>query len=538
MAPRQICHLRNAKGTVKWGIDKKLSRVDRERVIRRWGRVALIKQSLLGHVWCQDDKAARQAGQGWAAFAFARRIALALLSLLMGAIAISSPAAANSKYAALVMDANTDKIIFSRNANQPRYPASLTKIMTLYLVFDELEAGRLTLNTRMKVSRRAANQKPSRLGLKPGSSIRVKDAILALVTKSANDVAVVIAEHISGRESKFATHMTKTAKSLGMTRTRFLNASGLPNRAQKTTAADMATLAIRIQEDFPQYYHYFGTKKFKWNGRTFRNHNNLLGKYRGTNGIKTGYIRASGFNLTSSVERDGKHLIGVVLGGKSARSRDRHMIKILNSAFPRAQAVTPAKQRTAANTPVPLSRPALPVMLAQADITGGIAQSSTQSPDNNADASDNWLISPANAATGPAAAIPATQPAVANDNTPAPDISEPGVAEEAVANWRAEEPLFPDGTWIIQIGAYNSSADAVDNIRRALAVAPAELTKAVPITVPVETATRTLYRSRFGGFVDEKAAMSACGKLVRGAMSCIPIPPSNWSVPGDLASNR
>ncbi len=205
--------------------------------------------------------------------------------------------------------------------------------MTLYMAFDALKQGKISLKSRLQVSKRASGMAPSKLGLKPGQTITLEDAILALVTKSANDVAVVVAEALGGTEINFAIQMTERARQLGMSRTTFKNASGLPNRRQLSTARDMAMLGLRIRQDFPDYYAYFATTHFKHAGRTFKNHNTLLSSYEGTDGIKTGYIRASGFNLVASVQRNGHRLIGVVFGGKSGASRDQHMRKLLDAGF-------------------------------------------------------------------------------------------------------------------------------------------------------------------------------------------------------------
>jgi D-alanyl-D-alanine carboxypeptidase len=240
---------------------------------------------------------------------------------------------AHARYASYVMDVDTGKVLHSVNADTRNYPASLTKMMTLYLVFEALRDGDLALDQPLRVSRRAAGQAPSRLGLRPGQSITVEQAVLALVTKSANDVATVIGEALAGTERKFALKMTAKARRLGMNRTTFRNASGLPNRGQLSTARDMATLAKALLEDFPGYYEYFSTRSFTYNGRTYRNHNKLLKSYEGTDGVKTGYIRASGFNLVASVERGGHRLIGVVLGGRTPRQRNHHMIRLLDKAF-------------------------------------------------------------------------------------------------------------------------------------------------------------------------------------------------------------
>ena len=240
---------------------------------------------------------------------------------------------ASARYASIVIDAKSGKVLHASNPDRRRYPASLTKMMTLYMLFDALDRGRLTLNQRLKVSRRAQGMAPSKLGLKRGHTIKVKDAILALITKSANDVAVVVAESLGRTEVKFAQMMTKKARAIGMRKTRFRNASGLPNRRQVSTARDMAVLAQHLIDDFPQFYQYFGTQRFSYKRRSFHNHNNLLKNYPGVDGIKTGYIRASGFNLVASSKRRGRRLIGVVFGGKSAKSRDRHMRRLFERAF-------------------------------------------------------------------------------------------------------------------------------------------------------------------------------------------------------------
>ncbi len=251
-------------------------------------------------------------------------------------IAMSSNAFANSKYAAIVVDGSTGEVLHERFADAPRFPASLTKIMTLYILFERLKKGQLTFETRFVVNRHAANQPPSKLGLKPGSKIRVKDAIGALVTKSANDVAATVAVNISGSEKQFARLMTRKARSLGMTKTVFKNASGLPNRYQKTTARDMAKLSMRIMNDFPIYSRFFARKHYRFKRRSYRNHNGLLLSYKGTEGIKTGYTRASGFNLTTSIKRNNKHLIAVVMGGRTSRSRNAEMIRLLSKNLSKA----------------------------------------------------------------------------------------------------------------------------------------------------------------------------------------------------------
>jgi D-alanyl-D-alanine carboxypeptidase len=233
------------------------------------------------------------------------------------------------KFASIIVDGNSGSVLQATSPDGIRHPASLTKIMTLYLLFERLESGKLKLDTEMPVSQHAADQDPTKLNLRAGQTIRVEDAIKGLVTRSANDAAVVIAEAIGGDEDDFAQMMTRKARSLGMSRTVYRNANGLPNDEQVTTARDQATLGRAIQERFPRYYRYFATATFNWRGQSIRNHNHLLGNVEGVDGIKTGYTRASGFNLVTSMRRGNRHLIGVVLGGRSGGSRDAIMRNLL-----------------------------------------------------------------------------------------------------------------------------------------------------------------------------------------------------------------
>ena len=233
------------------------------------------------------------------------------------------------QFASIIVDGNSGAVLQSTNPDGLRHPASLTKIMTLYLLFERLESGKMKLDTEMPVSQRAADQDPTKLNLRAGQTIRVEDAIKGLVTRSANDAAVVIAEAIGGDEDDFAAMMTRKARALGMSKTVYRNANGLPNDEQVTTARDQATLGRAIQERFPRYYRYFSTTSFNWRGKSIRNHNHLLGSVEGVDGIKTGYTRASGFNLVTSMRRGNRHLIGVVLGGRSGGSRDAIMRNLL-----------------------------------------------------------------------------------------------------------------------------------------------------------------------------------------------------------------
>jgi D-alanyl-D-alanine carboxypeptidase len=239
-------------------------------------------------------------------------------------------------YAAIVVDDKSGRVLHEVSADDPRHPASLTKIMTLYLLFEQLEAGKLKLDTPLPVSARAAIQRPTKLGLKADQTLKVQDAILGLVTKSANDAAVVVAEAISGTEADFAKLMTLKAQMLGMIGTVYVNASGLPAQEQITTARDQAILGHAIQHRFPRYYSYFATPSFQYRGREMRNHNGLLGNVRGVDGIKTGYTDASGYNLVSSVRRDEKHIVAVVLGGTSNAARDARMRQLIEEHISQA----------------------------------------------------------------------------------------------------------------------------------------------------------------------------------------------------------
>jgi len=237
------------------------------------------------------------------------------------------------RYAAIVMDANTGEILYQTRADSPRYPASISKVMTMYLTFEALAEGRLKLTDQIVVSPHAASMQPTKLGLRAGQTISVDNAMRAIATKSANDMAVALAERLGGTESNFAKLMTMRARELGMNNSQFVNASGLPDTRQISTAHDLAILSRAVMRDYPQYYSYFSIRSFTYRGETMRNHNHLLGQMPGVDGIKTGYVGASGFNLAASAVRDGHRLIAVVLGGSSAAARDDNVEDLLNSGF-------------------------------------------------------------------------------------------------------------------------------------------------------------------------------------------------------------
>jgi D-alanyl-D-alanine carboxypeptidase len=271
-------------------------------------------------------------------------------------LALSSKTTEAAPYADIVMDGNSGNVLHATNPDARRHPASLTKIMTLYLLFEQLEAGRLKLDSQLKVSREAAGQDPTKLGLKPGSTLQVEDAIKGIITRSANDAAVVVAEALADDEEEFAKLMTRKAQALGMSHTVYKNASGLPEDGQVTTARDQAMLGRAIQERFPKYYKYFSTRSFTWHGESIANHNHLLGSVEGVDGIKTGYIGASGFNLVTSVHRGNRYLVAVVMGGESAGSRDARMRELISSKI--ALAATKRTAPTVGETEVAEAKPA------------------------------------------------------------------------------------------------------------------------------------------------------------------------------------
>ena len=379
---------------------------------------------------------------------------------------------AHAKYASFIINENTKRIYHNANADTLNYPASLTKIMTLYLVFDALKSKKISMNSKFKVSKRATRQPPSKLNLSAGSNITVKNAILALVTKSANDVATVIAENLGKSERNFAKLMTRKAKKLGMTRTTFRNASGLPNRGQLSTARDMATLGIAIRKNHPNFFKLFKTKSFIYKGIKYTNHNNLLGSYSGTDGIKTGYTNASGFNLVASVERNGQRIIGVVFGGKKARSRDKHMVTLLNKYF--KTSLSKPLVRIAKPSELPKIRPK--IVMAEKNIK-------------------NFKIPPK-------------------------------ITNNIIPNNVEED-------WFIQIGAFKNRLNAHKAARNARNIVPEQLGN-LPASLSKITKSSTnnnlqyLWRVRFVELA-ENQARSVCAELWTSGLSCIPLPSNNNS---------
>ena len=319
----------------------------------------------------------------------------------------------SARYSAIVMEARTGTVLIDAGADEPRYPASLTKMMTLYMVFEALRDGRTQLGSRVVMSENAASQPPSKLGIPPGGGLTVEQAILALITKSANDVAAALGEHIGGSEERFAQIMTMRARSLGMTQTRFRNASGLPDWDQVTTARDMATLGRRLFTDFPNRYHYFGTVHFAWGRAQIRNHNRMLGDYDGADGIKTGFINASGFNIVTSAQRDGVRLVGATFGGSSWVERDRHMGALLDQGFSRMGVAPRAASSVMAAAVVPPRRnvpAARPVARSNAQMARMAPQPQRRAPQQVAAAPSRQNLAPVAFRQTPIPPRPAARP--------------------------------------------------------------------------------------------------------------------------------
>ena len=262
-----------------------------------------------------------------------RFVVLVVLLLLFS---LANPAQANPRHAAIAVDANTGEVLHTSNADASRYPASLTKMMTLYMLFEAIEQRKLNLGSRLRVSAHAAAMPSTNINLRSGDTISVREAIPALIVRSANDVAAVVAEALGGTESNFGRMMTDKARKLGMRSTTFRNASGLPNNEQKTTARDLATLSSRLIKDFPQHYHYFSTQSFSYKGVTYNTHNRMVRNTKGVDGLKTGFIRASGFNVATSAKRGNRRVIAVVMGGQTAVTRDQQMAQLLDRSFSRS----------------------------------------------------------------------------------------------------------------------------------------------------------------------------------------------------------
>ncbi len=444
-----------------------------------------------------------------------------------------------SKFSAIVVDANTGRELYGVNENALRHPASVTKVMTLYLLFEKLEKGELSLSSQIAVSQHAAGQEPSKLGLAVGDTISVEDAIKAIVTRSANDMAVAVAEAVGQSEGNFAAMMTHKAHQIGMSRTLYRNASGLPNDEQLTTAHDLALLGRSLQERFPKYYHYFSLHEFTYDGEVIGNHDHLLGKVEGVDGIKTGYTRASGFNLLTSVHRDGRALVAVVMGGRSAPARDRLMERLIESKIAQASTERTATRLAESNADEYEALSGRSRGRAAPEPQQVATADTDMTPQGDADdAADDTPRPPAalrhaappsrktSAALVKAAALDPGKlgwkvgPRGQEIDAPTPPRKLEGQSS-AVA--RSEDKSAPrKGAWSVQIGATDDANEANALLRRARSHNRA-LADVRGFTEKYRHDGDTFYRVRFAG-LDARDAHKACHDLKHGGFDCFAVP--------------
>lgn len=393
---------------------------------------------------------------------------------------------AHGGYSSIVIDAASGQVLSEDNADAQRYPASLTKMMTLYLVFQALDSGKLTLDMKLPVSQHASEQSPTKLGLRPGEQVAVRDVILGMVTRSANDAAVVAAEALGGTEEHFGQLMTEQAHRLGMTNSNFHNASGLPDPLNITTARDLSRLSRALVRNYPKYYAYFSTPEFTFAGQRVTNHNHLMSWYEGADGIKTGFISAAGFNLAASAVRDNRRLIGVVLGGPSPFARDKYMAKLLDAGFAGTTAPSlPEVREASAVAPAPETEVPVPPAAEAAKIGQATARKTKRR----------------HVAIVTAAA------------TPAPASRKPARNEEH--------------GWAIQVGAFNRIEGARKAAEAAAELAPVQLTDAgIEISSLKNHKRGAVHRARLMGLTAAQAH-EACHILVQKDRDCLVLSPSD-----------
>jgi D-alanyl-D-alanine carboxypeptidase len=407
---------------------------------------------------------------------------LVLVVLLL--LSLVGPAQANPRYASIVIDADTGEVLHESRANASRYPASLTKMMTLYMLFEALEQRSVTMHTRMLVSTHAASMPQTNISLQPGDTISVRKAIPALIVRSANDVAAVVAEALGDSEANFGRMMTDKARKLGMRSTTFRNASGLPNSAQKTSARDMVILSARLMQDFPQHYHYFSVQSFHYKGVTYNSHNRMVRNTEGVDGLKTGYIRASGFNVATSAKRSNRRVIAVVMGGKTAASRDRHITRLLDRTFTQASTIQSASYKRNDNV--------LPTVI-----------------------------------QGIGVSVPAPKLKPGSALKPKPRFKPTNLLEKTrdqvvmqrFTQLNADElqmvAIVDDSNWAVQIGTYQEHDRAQAQAKVANRWVAGEM-----VVTKVDISNRKLYRARLEG-LQEIEARTACKRLALQGIDCL-----------------
>ncbi|MGI9524426.1 MAG: D-alanyl-D-alanine carboxypeptidase [Hyphomicrobiaceae bacterium] len=535
----------------------------------------------MAHTHCVSQHFPGVGGLNWAPVQIKVLVTAMFLATMVCPLATLSAASVKGKKATYVFDANRGRALHADRAFESRYPASLTKMMTLYLVFELIEQKRLSYATRIYASKRAAAQPPSRIGLKRGEHLTIRQAVMALVTKSANDVATAIAEHISGTEPKFARLMTAEARRLGMKKTTFRNASGLPNANQVTTAHDMAILAMRLQDHFPKHYKHFSLRSFTHKGRKYRNHNALLGRYSGIDGIKTGYTRASGFNLVTSLRHKGRHVIAVVMGGRTGRARNARMRRLLdkhvasasrtrtrrptlrlallrrpqqakrnerrlaraagtamtNVANRQHQTVRrPSRNQTGQHSP--RSGDAGPIDRQQSGPNIRVARvrhidlrfPSRTSAQRSPRVSSEYQLKPREhnqARVGYRRATPrmdqAREGIHQSSSEPTSPASSPPIRNDSRY---VSRPSPPDGNYHIQVGAFSSVAEARRRLANVTAQVSPLLREVRATAVAVATRNRYLFRARYVGLTS-RAARSACKIMRQQRIECFVVAAKN-----------
>ena len=482
-----------------------------------------------------------------------RSLALICLVAALVVPACSKANAADSRDAALIVDGVTGRILYERNAEAPRYPASLTKMMTLYLLFDAIEKKRVGLDTQITASRYAAAQTPTKLGVAAGQSVSIDTAIRALAVRSANDVAVMVAETLGGTEQDFAAMMTAAARSLGMENTTFRNASGLPDNGQTTTAKDMALLGRRLAYDFPQHYHYLSLDEFHYNGRRYRGHNNVTREYDGADGIKTGYIRRSGFNLVTSAFRDNTHLIGVVLGGRTAHERDSEMMRLLSESFAKASvdptltahANVPWRDGPGRKTFAFYRRPdvisMLPAQVIRPRNKPGASVYARIVNDNEGfgvarlspSLSDAFRSLTSATPTAESAVAPSADVATCGQNAnpclslaewPSASLVDDGEAQDLTVEFRRDEgddsEAALDPLWVVHLGIFPNEDLARSQLDHTLIINT--LNSPEKIIEPFAADGGQQYYRAHLGYFEESEARSVCGALSDRGVSCTP----------------
>ncbi len=476
-----------------------------------------------------------------------QRSGLGAAILLLAAVFLATSASAKSeRKAAIVVDAVSGEVLYEKQADRRHYPASLTKMMTLYLLFDAVERGQLSMNSRLPVSKHAAAQPPSKVGVKAGGSITVEQAVRSLAIKSGNDVAVVVAEALGGSEAGFGRKMTAMARKLGMWRTSFFNASGLPDKRQLSTPRDMAKLSRALLYDFPRFYHYFSAPGFSYEGRQFNSHNRLLYSYGGADGIKTGYTRAAGYNISVSAVRGGRRLIAVVFGADSSGKRNTWAASLLDRAYPLAQQGHPKQQfaamdrggklpalqpRITNSGPAPKVKPLLPLP-PQTNLAA------TPAPKAQPAAPKNLPVvasTPAKAPVVTAAAPATTQAAPANNqaapaNNQAAPAKNPAVtpvvqAVPVAAAPTARKSLSGGGLWAIQVGAFSISESAHNAASQAIQATQVLGNGNVEVVEVLQGENR-LFRGRVSGLAETQARQACDFRIVHGA-PCLVVAPGS-----------